>query len=62
MSTKAKLRKDKTKAQIKTYLKGKGHRAADVDREVDGQTVVVAICRLHGVQVQEYRSAGGVKP
>lgn len=52
-------RGQKSKAMIKAYLKGRGHKTADVDREVDARTVGAALLRLHGVTAAEYRVAGG---
>ena len=52
-------RTQKSKAEIKIFLKAKGHKVADVDTEVDGRTVSLALMRLHGVTVAEYRIGGG---
>jgi len=52
-------RGQKTKTAIKAYPKSRGHKAGDVDREVDARTVGPALLRLHGVTAAEYRVAGG---
>lgn len=59
MAKQAGKRGQKTKAAIKAYLKSRGHKTADVDREVDARTVGPALLRLHGVTAAEYRNAGG---
>lgn len=55
MAKQAGKRTKPTKAKIKTWLKRKGHRAADVDREVDGKTIETALLILHGVTDDELR-------
>lgn len=50
-------RKKRTKAQIKAFLKRKGHRARDVDREIDGKDERDALLALHGVGPDEWRAA-----
>ncbi len=52
-------RSQKNKTAIKDYLKGRGHKAVDVDIEIDGKRVVLALLQLHGVTDEQYRVAGG---
>ena len=55
MAKQATKRTKPTKSKMKNWLKAKGHRAADVDREVDGKDVAAALLALHGVTTDELR-------
>ena len=59
MAKQAKTRDKPTKAKIKTYLKSKDHKPADVDSEVDSKTIGAALRKLHGVTDGEYKIVGG---
>lgn len=55
-------RKRKTKTQIKNYLRDKGHKTVDVNREMDNRpNDVDGLLALHGVNEVQYRIAGGKK-
>jgi|694.fasta_scaffold11782_11 hypothetical protein len=52
-------RAKKTRPQIKAFLRGKKHKAADVNTQIDSKTAEGGLIALHGVSVDEYRGAGG---
>lgn len=53
-----KTRKEKTKAQVVQWLKTKGHKAADVDKEML-KDLRAGLRGLLSVSAEEYIAAGG---
>lgn len=53
-------RRRKTKVAIKTWLRNKGHRKEWVDGSMSVQSIVRGVCKVHNIDLDEYRSAGGV--
>lgn len=50
--------KESTAAEIKSYLKAKGHKSADVEKEkyTTKDDKIKSICKLHGVNEAEYQA------
>lgn len=54
-------RKRKNKAQIKTYLRGKGHSNSSANK-LDGKASDVnGLLEIHGVSEDQYKVTGGKK-